>query len=57
MHGNSDILYCYMLNINLYMHTIYMFPTKRKAYHGFLIHVGTEEEDSDLPHSSGPSHE
>ena len=23
------------------------FPTKRKAYHGFLIRVGTEAEDKD----------
>ena len=56
MHGNSDILYCYMLIINVYMHTIY-FPTKRKAQHGFLILVGTEEGDGDLPHSIGPAHE
>ena len=33
-----------------------MFPTKRKAQHGFLICVGTEEEDSDLLHSTGPAH-
>ena len=33
-----------------------MFPTKRKAWHEFLIRVGTEENVRDLPLSVGPAH-
>ena len=30
-----------------------MFPTKRKAEHGFLIRVGTGEDISKHPHTAG----
>ena len=33
------------------------FPLSVKLSKGFLIRVGTEEGDSDLPHSAGPAHE
>ena len=41
--------------MHVYMYKLYV-PTKRKALHGFLICVGTEEDVHDRPHTAGPTH-
>ena len=41
--------------MHVYIYKLYV-PTKCKAWHKFLIRVGTEEDVRGLPHTTGPAH-